>query len=174
MGRPLPLLCLATIVVMLCYRPPMRRQVRGRKVPRWKIQDEREFLVAAMTELAGNAHLSLEGDLSATKVFQLPGTSVDETAILKRNTTWPAQDFWVVPLETDLIKAIIAAIGGTVPRGILHIQIEKDGQLELGLYDNFGPETSYFGPRLKPEFFDGLEVAGILSRMPYQKSDGTA
>ena len=118
-----------------------------------------------MTELAGNARLSLEGNLSATKVLNLAGASVDETSILKRNTTWPKQEFVVLPLEADLIQAIIAGIGGTVPRGILHIQIEKSGHLELGLYDNFEPSASFFGPRLPPEFLGRLEAEGILKQM---------
>ncbi len=49
-----------------------------------------------------------------------------------------------------------------MPRSILHIQIEKDGRLELGMYDNFDPEASFFGSRLTPEFFDRLSSNGIL------------
>jgi hypothetical protein len=143
----------------------MRRQDKPDRPPCWKIRDQRKFLIAAMTELAGNARLSLEGDLSATRVLNLAGASVDETSILKRNTTWPEQEFVVLPLEADLIQAIIVGIGGTVPRGILHIQIEKSGQLELGLYDNFDPYASFFGPRLPPEFFGRLEAEGILRQM---------
>lgn len=131
----------------------------------WKIRDTRRFLIAAMTELAGDAHLSLEGDLSATKVRHVAGSSEDETAILKRNTIWPVQDFVVLPLEADLIRAIIAGMGGTVPRGILHIQIEKCGQLELGLYDNFDSGTSFFGARLTPGFFARLQAEGIIRKM---------
>jgi hypothetical protein len=71
----------------------------------------------------------------------------------------------VLPLEAALIKAIIAGIGGTIPRAVLHVQIEKDGQLELGLYDKFGPDTSFFGSRLTPEFFDGLESEGVVRRV---------
>jgi hypothetical protein len=70
-----------------------------------------------MRELVGTARISFEGDLNATAVAHLAGASADETEILKRNTLWPKQDFVVLPLETDLVGAIIAAIGGTVPRG---------------------------------------------------------
>jgi hypothetical protein len=143
----------------------MREQAKLHSAPRWKVRDKRKFLIAVMTQLAGDAHLSLEGDLSVTKLFDLAEASGNETAILKRNTTWPVQDFVVLPLEADLIKRIVASIGGTVPRAILHIQIEKRGQLELGLYDNFGPDTSFFGPRLTPEFFGRLESEGVLRRM---------
>jgi hypothetical protein len=143
----------------------MLGQAKLPSAPRWKVRDKRKFLIAVMTELAGDAHLSLEGDLRVTQVLDLAEASRNETATLKRNTTWPVQDFVVLPLEADLVKTIVASIGGTVPRGILHIQIEKRGQLELGLYDNFGPDTSFFGPRLTPEFFVRLESEGVLRKM---------
>jgi hypothetical protein len=130
----------------------------------WKIRDRRKFLIAAMEELAGAAHISIEGDLSATRARHLPGASENETPILKRNTIWPQQDFLVLPLEADLVKAIVSAIGGTIPRGILHIQIEKDGRLELGTYDNFDANSSFFGSKLTPEFFGRLESEGIVEQ----------
>jgi hypothetical protein len=130
----------------------------------YKVRDKRKFLVAAMEELAGAARISFEGNLSTTSVFKLNGASGDETQVLKRNTLRPKQDFVVLELEPDLVKPIIAAIGGTVPRGILHIQIEKGSHLELGWYDNFNPKASHFGPALTPLFFGKLEAEGILTK----------
>lgn len=148
-----------------CYRASMLEQTTLHRASRWKIRDKRKFLIAAMTELAGDAHLSLEGDLGVTQVLEMAEASGHETAILKRNTTSPVQDFVVLPLEADLLTKISANIGGTVPRGILHIQIEKHGRLELGLYDNFGSDSSFFGPKLTQEFFDRLESEGVLRKM---------
>jgi hypothetical protein len=130
----------------------------------YKIRDKRRFLVAAMEELAGAALISFEGNLDATSLFKLNGASGDETQVLKRNTLWPKQDFVVLELEPDLVKPIIGAVGGTVPRGILHIQIEKGNCLELGLYDNFDPKASHFGSTLTPLFFGKLEAEGILTK----------
>ena|ERR1700759_3565759 len=76
----------------------------------YKIRDKRRFLIAAMRELSATARISFEGDLSATAVAHLAGASANETEILKRNTLWPKQDFVVLPLETDLVGAIIAAV----------------------------------------------------------------
>lgn len=143
----------------------MLGQVRSHSSSRWKIRDKRKFLIAVMTELAGDAHISFEGDLSATQVTHLAGASGSETAVLKRNTIWPVQDFVVLPLEAALIKVIIAGVGGTVPRGVFHVQIEKGGQLELGLYDNFDPDASFFGSRLTREFFESLESEGVVRRV---------
>jgi hypothetical protein len=47
-------------------------------------------------------------------------------------------------LETDLVEAINAAVGGTVPRGIHHIQIEKGNRLELGLLRQLRGESVVF------------------------------
>lgn len=116
-----------------------------------------------MTELAGAAHVSFEGDLSATRIANSPGASGEETQVLKRNTLRPKQEFVILPLEADLVTAIVSAVGGTVPRSILHIQIEKENRLELGLYDNFAPNASFFGPALKPIFFAILRDDGIIS-----------
>jgi hypothetical protein len=128
----------------------------------WKILDKRRFLVAAMEELAGTAHISFEGDLSATRMSQLPEASKDETLVLKRNTLWPKQEFVVLPLEMGVVKTIISAIGGTIPASIDHIQIEKHGRLELGLYDGFHPKATFFGPAMSATFLDQLQAQGIM------------
>jgi hypothetical protein len=78
--------------------------------------------------------------------MKAPGASRDETRTLKRNTTSPIQDFVILPLEPDSVRPIIVAVGGTVPNSILHIQIEKHGMIQFGLYDCFHPEAMFFGP----------------------------
>jgi hypothetical protein len=71
-------------------------------------------------------------------------------------------------------EKIIAAIGGTVPKAIIHIQIEKHGQLQFGAYDNFYPECVYFGIAVKPELIESLISQGIMrpyTERPPSKSD---
>jgi len=96
-------------------------------------------------------------------LIEASGASGDETTALKRNTLWPKQDFVVLPLEAETVGSIMEAVGGTVPRSILHIQVEKEGRLELGLYDNFAPKAMFFGPALTPEVLENLQSDGILS-----------
>jgi hypothetical protein len=43
-----------------------------------------------------------------------------------------------------------------VPRGLIHVQIQKEGRLQLGLYDNFTPKFMFFGPGRTPTFFATL------------------
>lgn len=49
----------------------------------WKILDKRRFLLAAMEEFAGDARISFEGDLRATRLDQISSASNEETAALK-------------------------------------------------------------------------------------------
>src|SRR5579859_671594 len=128
----------------------------------WKVQDKRRLLLALMEELAGGAHVSFEGDLQGLKLSSFPGVSGEPTAALKRNTLQPKLDFAVVPLEPSMGQKIMAAIGGTVPRAIIHIQIEKDGQLQFGAYDNFYPECIYFGSGVKEGVIQLLVSQNIM------------
>lgn len=106
-------------------------------------------MLAMMEELAGGAHVSFEGDLQGLKLSSISGASSEPTTALKRNTLQPKQDFVVVPLEPSTGQEIIAAMGGTVPGAIIHIQIEKNGELQFGAYDNFYPECIYFGSAVR-------------------------
>jgi hypothetical protein len=128
----------------------------------YKVRDKRRFLAAALAELAGDAQVSFEGDLSATSLSDVAGASSDETQVLKRNTLWPKQDFVVLPLEAEMVRPIMAAVGGTVPRGLIHVQVQKEGRLQLGLYDNFAPKCMFFGPSLTPSFMAKLQEARVL------------
>jgi hypothetical protein len=129
---------------------------------RWLVRDKRRFLLAMMEELAGNAHISFEGNLRNLGFGSIPGASEAETTALKRNTLWPKQDFIVLPLDPSMGKSILSAIGGTVPGSIIHVQIEREGVLEFGAYDNFHPECIYFRSGVRPEFLESMVSQGIL------------
>jgi hypothetical protein len=131
---------------------------------RWAVRDKRRLLAAILEKLAGNAHISFEGNLRNLTLVDIPGAAQDKTSVLERNTTWPTQDFVVLPLESDTINGILSAIGTTVPRSILHIQVEKDGVLEFAAYDQFDPECIFLGAVLKGEFLDSLVSEGLLQK----------
>lgn len=128
----------------------------------YKVKDKRRLLIATLQQLSGSAFVSFEGDLSDSTLLNLAGASGKETGSLKRNTIQPKQDFVVLPLETETIGPIMAAVGGTVPRTILHIQIEKNERLEAGFYDNFDPNGIFFGPSIPPERIEALQHEGVL------------
>jgi hypothetical protein len=131
----------------------------------WKVRDKNRLLLAVMNELAGDAHISFEGDSKILSLATLSDASQLETSVLKRNTLWPQQDFIVVPLEPPTVPQILKKIGGTIPRSALHIQIEKEGRLEFGAYDNFNPESMFFGSAITETFLESLVSEGLLRRM---------
>jgi hypothetical protein len=142
----------------------MSKGGRNRNVEHWAVKDKKRLLLAMMEALAGDAHLSFEGDLSGFRVTKIAGASDQETTTLKRNTSWPKQDFIVVPLEPEIIPAVLPAIGGNVPKRILHIQIEKSGCLEFAAYDRFHPECIVFGAALSRDLIDELVSNGVLKQ----------
>jgi hypothetical protein len=131
----------------------------------WKVRDKNRLLLAIMNELAGDANISFEGDSKILSLVALPGASQMETSVLKRSTLWPQQDFVVVLLEPSIISQIFAKIGGTIPRSVLHIQIEKEGRLEFGAYDNFNPESMFFGSAIREAFLESLVSEGFLRKI---------
>ena len=76
----------------------------------WFVRDRYRFLLAVMKVLAGEAHISFEGDLHGFGLYNLPGASSDETSVLKRNTLWPKQDFVVLPLEMIMVLHMFKAM----------------------------------------------------------------
>src|SRR5690349_10737106 len=120
------------------------------------VKDKTRLLTAVMHALAGNAHISFEGDLSGLQLCLLPGRSTDETAALKRSTSWPQQDFVVLPLEPSAVPSIVKSIGGTIPNRILHVQIAKNGHLEFAAYDNFRPGCVVLGAAVGTDLFEHL------------------
>jgi hypothetical protein len=128
--------------------------------PKLVVRDRTGLLLAIAEQLAGNARISFEGDLSNTRLTKMSGASEEETAILKRNTTWPKQDFVVLPLVPAMSKPLLSALGGALPSGVIHIQIEKDNVTEFAAYDNF--QLLFFGKGLSKHFLDSLVSLGVL------------
>jgi hypothetical protein len=129
---------------------------------RWRVLDKRRLLSAMMEELAGEAHISIEGDLSAMSLSSISGASKEETIALSRNTRWPKQDFIVLPLEPTTIKSILVAMGGTVPNSVVHVQIEKNDLIEFAAYDNFHPQCLLFGAAVAPAAIESLLTKSIM------------
>lgn len=121
----------------------------------WRVRDKSRLLLFLMDELAGTAHISFEGVLPRA-ILEVPGASTEETEILKRGTLRPVQDFVILPLEGAAVPNVLRALGGTIPRSILHIQIEKCGKLAFAAYDGFHPECIFFGEPISAEFIERL------------------
>lgn len=116
-----------------------------------------------MVELAGDASISLEGDLSHCRWPEDLLISHEETASLKRNTLWPRQDFVMLQLTPDTIEPIFKQVmSAGLKRAIIHVQIERNGVLELAAYDNFHPNCVITGPGVSIGLLEELKSTTVL------------
>jgi hypothetical protein len=129
------------------------------------VRDKSGIMHVVMGALAGEAHISFEGDLSRCRgLLEFAGASTEQTPILKRNTTHPILDFVVVPLEVGTVGPILKEVGagGRLVHDIIHIQIEKQGVLQFGSYDNFHPDGCVVWFGVDELSLQDLKAKGIL------------
>jgi hypothetical protein len=101
-----------------------------------------QLLFAMMRALAGeDTRISFEGRLLSTDLIKIDGVRFVETEILRRGTLQPRLDFLVLPLTPALLSTIERAIESKISfsryAGIVHVQIEKDGEIAFAAYDHF-------------------------------------
>lgn len=124
-------------------------------------RDRPGLLFAMLRTFASDlSRIAFEGNLAATELYRLEGASYDETEILKRATITPRFDFVVLPLllsRVPQIQKVIQskiALGGN--RGIVHVQIEVNGELVFGAYDNFHRDTVVVNGTIQTAVLDDL------------------
>jgi hypothetical protein len=126
------------------------------------VRDKPAFLPRLMEIFAGG-HMSLEGDLARCVFPADIVLTYDELGVLRRNTIAPRQDFVVLRLEKETVAPIFRQLmAAGLKRAILHVQIEREGVLQLGAYDNFHPECVVTGPGLSATLLAELQSSGIL------------
>jgi len=127
-------------------------------------RDKAGLLIAMMKTLAGNAHISFEGDLSRCVFPPELDRSESETAILRRQTIAPVQDFVLLRLEPETIQPILGTVlpESRFMKHVIHIQIEKDGVLQFAAYDNFHRDCVECGPGVPRELLERLRLSGVL------------
>ncbi len=134
------------------------------RVSHWlNVRDKAAFLHRLMAELAGDARISLEGDLSRCRFPDNLVVSREEDGLLKRNTVVPRQTFVVLRLTPEAVAPIFHEVmAAGLKRAIVHVQIERNGVLELMAYDNFHPECVATGPGIRPELLNDLKSRGVI------------
>ena len=136
-------------------------------ISHWPVVKKRaEFLRRMMVELAGDARISLEGDLSRCRFPEEIVFGCDETAVLRRQASeeYPSDDdFIVLRLEADTVEPAFKQImAAGLKEAIVHVQIERGGVLELGAYDNFHRQCVVTGPGVSAALLAELKSDGIL------------
>jgi len=125
------------------------------------VRDKPGFLHRMMLELAGNARISLEGNLSHCRFSDDLVLTRDETAVLKRNTIAPKQDFVILRLASETVAPVFKQVmAAGLRRAIIHVQVERHDSLELGAYDNF--QCVVTGPGVSSAVLNELKTSNVL------------
>ena len=131
--------------------------------PRFRLHTKHksELLFAVMRTLVHeDARISFEGRLSHTELAKIAGASLNETEVLKRNTTSPRMDFVVLPLTPGTVPAIEKAIVSKVAfkdyAGLVHVPIERQGRLAFVACDH-SHEDCVWGSEAVPATFRGRD-----------------
>ena len=127
-------------------------------------RDKPALLTAMMENLAGDAHISLEGRLSDFRFPAGLAPSSEPTEALRRHTGATRLDFVILPLRPDTIRPILDVIlpENRFMKDIVHIEIERDGRLEFGAYDNFDRDCIVCFRPFPVELLDTLKEEGLI------------
>ena len=122
------------------------------------------FLAAVIDHFAHETFLSLEGDLSHLDVTLVAPISTEPTPILRRNTTWPKEDFvvFVVTPETrePLIRSVLPRVG--LRSRVMHVQLASGGRLVCGAYDQFDASCVWIDASIGEQAVRALRDAEII------------
>ena len=137
--------------------------------PRFRLHTKHkpELLFAMMRTLARvDAKISFEGRLSHTELANIAGASLNETEVLKRNTTSPRLDFVVLPLTPETVpeieKAIVSKVAFKDYAGIVHVQIEGKGRLAFVACDHFHEDCVWVSAAVSDTFLAELVKNRVL------------
>ncbi len=124
------------------------------------------LLWAVLEAFPQGAYLSLEGDLKNFGLLERADASSEETSSLRRNTLSPRLDFVVVPVTTALVATLKELLSGPGIFGddgsLIHAQIEHNGRLVFGAYDNFHKDCVVAYEPLDQQFLERLCNNGVL------------
>lgn len=124
------------------------------------------LLLSVLGHAPKRSNMSLEGELRGLWPMDEQGGTFDETPALKRNTRSPKLDFVVLPVSDLLVKRLkeqlsksgVFGVGGA----LVHVQIEHQGKLIFGAYDNFDPDCVVSDVPFNEEFLSRLREQGII------------
>jgi hypothetical protein len=143
------------------------------KLYQLQVKNRPALLVAMMRFFAPDgASISFEGHLGQSNLMTIADATDEERGVLKRGTIFPRPDFIVLPLTAQSLQDIEDSIHAKLPfsggRGLIHVQIEKDGQLAFAAYDSFHPGTVIASDVIPEEFFEKLVAERVISS--YQRA----
>lgn len=130
------------------------------------VNKKAEFLWAILTCYVGRVRVSLEGDLQTLRLHEISGAVFQPDNILKRGTISPPQDFFVTHVTDEVLKLLKNRISEydfcEEAEIITHVQVEENGELILGAYDNFHSDASFLSVEVPTVFLEKLKEKGVL------------
>ncbi|OQY45944.1 MAG: hypothetical protein DRR08_27095 [Candidatus Parabeggiatoa sp. nov. 2] len=128
-------------------------------------RDKPGLLLAMMREFKNNSHISFEGSLGHLSFSNMPSASNTETEVLKRQTLSSELDFVIIPLTDQTVQNIWKVLSEKdhlVHEGIIHVQIESNGNLVFGGYDNFHRQCVIAYSGVSIELLERLKEKGVI------------
>jgi hypothetical protein len=114
----------------------------------------------------GRAQASFEGDLSALRLYEIPGSSGQETALLKRQTIDPQLDFCIVPITAESIVALKSRLSAHGVLGgdgaVIHTQLATAEELIFIACDNFHNDCTVAARSVPEELLKAMKAHGVL------------
>ena len=128
-------------------------------------KDKLRLLDAFLKLLVGDAQVSFEGDLSRCDFSGLEEYKISPFGELHRINTEPGSDYAAYALDGDSIEVIARWLVNPdcAIEAIDHIQIQKEGALQVLIGDNFDDECVSVGPLVSVEILERLLSEGIIS-----------
>ena len=128
-------------------------------------KDKLRLLDAFLRLLAGEAQISFEGDLSLCDFSGLEDYRISPFGELHRINKEPGSDYEAYALDHHSIEALSNRLlnADCAIQAIEHIQIQKDGALQVLIGDNFDDECVSVGPLISRESLAQLLSEGVIA-----------
>jgi hypothetical protein len=113
-----------------------------------------------------SAFASFEGTLSSLLLHEIPGASNSTTSLLRRETSAPMLDFWVIPINENTINALKVKLphsGILVEDGVVvHTQLATKQQLVFSACDNFDTDCVRVSTSVPLLLLEEMVQTGVL------------
>lgn len=117
-----------------------------------------------MRALVGDSQIALEGNLASCDFSKVEDYRVTAFGELHRVDDGRESDYQVFELNRESLGPLLEQVlsEDRLSEDIEHIQIQRDGHLQVLIGDNFHDECVSVGPSITIELLEGLKSQGII------------
>lgn len=117
-----------------------------------------------MRALVGDSQIALEGNLATCDFSKVEDYRVTSFGELHRVDDGRESDYQVFELNSDTLEPLLEQVlsEDRLSDDIEHIQIQRNGQLQVLIGDNFHDECVSVGPAITIGLLEGLKSQGII------------